>query len=727
MVCLSTCDEDGDAGLLLRDEAIPLLHDLFDAGAGSQDREADKFEFVLHHARFDMAVFAAADSRLLPKIMRLYDEGRVRCTMVREKLLALARGELADEGETGAKRNIRFGLDKCILRRFQVDISGDKTAPDAWRLRYAELDGLPIERWPERARAYALDDARWNLALFDDQTRELRAEGGQGTEIPDEAAQTRAAFWLYLMSVRGVRTDPVAVNRLAARVRAEYERMNAIIRAADVLRPKMEKGVMVWTKNMAALRERVALAYGGSPPMTAGGTKERKDGTKAPPAVSTEREVLTTVADPEVMRWVGETEHALVDARTEAGLPDLTPDEMAAVVRDVSAAAAEHFDDRLDERTGFPVGADTVYNWLVLHAVGERSGVEKVLTTYVPVLQQGTQGPICCSFNELVASGRGSSYAPNLQNPPRKGGIRECFVPRPGYLFALCDYSFIELVTLAQTCLDLFGWSTLAEAINAGLDPHLDMAAADLGLSYAEAERRLKADDPEVADHRQRAKARNFGFPGGLGAATYVAYARGYGLTLTEQEAKREKERWLTKWPEMRAYYDHHGRLTLGDRLFDLVQLPTGRVRGQVGFCDGCNSHFQGRAADGIKRAGWYATKECYLRDPYTEGTRHESAPTRAVVDRLRADLAGKASPLFGSYPVLFLHDELIIEAPEAHAAEAVKRLSDVMIAGMREVVPDVIVKTEYALCSRWYKGAKPVFDAQGRLVPWEPRRRVPV
>lgn len=504
------------------------------------------------------------------------------------------------------------------------------------------------------------------------------------------------------MSVRGVRTDPVAVNRLASRVRAEYERMNAIIRAADVLRPQMKKGEMVWTKNMAALRARVTLAYGTNPPMTAGGTKERKDGSKTPPAVSTEREALTSVADPEVMQWVEEFEHGIVDARTEAGLPDFTPDETASVVRDVSVAAAEHFSGRAEARTGRPVTADTIYNWLVLHAVGERSGVEKVLKTYVPVLQQGTQGPICCKFNELVASGRGSSYEPNLQNPPRKGGIRECFVPRPGYVFALCDYSFIELVTLAQFCIWKFGYSVLADTINSGKDPHLFGAADMLGISYEEAVRRKR--EPVVRAARQAYKAVNFGIPGGLGAVKFVQYARvSYGVTFTEQEAREKKERWYHLYPEMREFHGYFGKMTLGDRLFDLVQLPTGRVRGQVGYCDGANSTFQGLAADGIKCAGWNVTKECYLADPYRDGT----GPT----------------PLYGSYPVLFLHDELVIEAPADRAHEACLRLSTCMTEGMRKLVPDVLVKTEYAIVSRWYKGAEATYDANGRLTLWEPKQ----
>lgn len=992
MVCLTFCTEDAEVGLLARDEALSFMHALLDA---------DDVVFVAHHARFDFAVLAAADATLLPKIFRAYDEGRVRCTMVREKLLALARGELADEGETGAKRNVKFSLAACVLRRFGIDLSEAKTAkggPLPWRLRFSELDGLPIEAWPKEARDYALDDAKWNLALFDSQTDELNEQGMGGDMIPDEAYQTRGAFWLYLLSVRGVRTEVERVNLLKTSLETEYARINALVRAADVLKPKMQKGEMVWTKNMAALRARVVAAYGGEDfaPKTAKG------------AISTAREDLLKPADPRVLAWVEKAEAEIAKSRQEAGLPAPTADEAAVMARRLSEEAA----------TAFGVDAEQVYNWLVLHAVGERSGVEKVLNTYVPVLLQGTQYPITPTFNELVASGRTSSVNPNLQNPPRKGGIRECFVPRRGYYYAFCDYSFIELCTLAQSCLEMFGWSDMADAINAGLDPHLDMAASMLGIDYAEALARKKQKDAEIAEYRQLSKcfhpdtevltqtgwkripdlapgeavasaepsygggialawqvpsqvfskpgpgslihlknegidlrvtddhrmlafcnARgkvgspkvvmpeemgsvrywpnagtldagaldldenllrlavatqadgnypvngrqirfgftkqrkidrllgllaphgheaftvsitsqgatqivihaaladkvrrlldrkmfpvewldltpacreivldevphwdghvrenwtmwkytttlkqnievlqalatlsgrktrvtskaasgnhaaqyeisvkrqhltrggnlsferlayegevvclsvassyvvvrdggvpvitgqclNFGYPGGLGAAKFVEYARaGYGVTLTETEARRRKEDWYKKWREMRLYHQHFGSLTLGDRKFTLVQPGSNRVRGEVGFCDGSNSVFQGRAADGAKRAGWYIAKECYLKDPYRDG----SGPTA----------------LYGARPVLFVHDEFILEVPIATAHEATLRLSAVMIAGMREVVPDVKVGTEYAIATRWYKGAEAAYDENKRLVPWEPK-----
>lgn len=676
MVCLTTCDEDGEVGLFARDEALPMLHALFDA---------DDIVFVAHHARFDMAVLAAADGALLPKILRAYDEGRVRCTMVREKLLALSEGKLADEGETGAKRDMKFSLAGCVQRHFDIDISEDKKNPRSWRLRYAELDGIPVAEWPEDARRYALDDARWPLAVFDAQ-----ATAGGAETFPDELEQTRAAFWLYLASVRGVRTDVVRVNQLNAELVAEYERINALVRAADVLRPKMQKGEMVWTKNMAALRERVVFAYGNedSAPKTEKG------------AVSTDRSTLTSVADKAILKWIEDAEKAEREERAAKGLPKLTGAETASLLRDLCGVAAEVFG----------VEEDRIYNWLVLAALGERSGVEKLLKTYVPVLLDGTQRPINPSFNELVASGRSSCYNPNLQNPPRKGGIRECFIPRSGYLFAFCDYSFIELCTLAQSCLEMFGWSAMADAINAGLDPHLDMAASMLGIAYDEAKARKKAGDAQIGEFRQMSKALNFGFPGGLGAAKFVDYARdGYGVSLTETEARRRKEEWYQKWPEMRQYHQHFGNLTLGDRKFTLTQPGSGRVRGDVGFCDGANSVFQGRAADGIKRAGWYIAQECY-----TGYSRYWT----------REEHGAQRSPLFGSFIILMLHDELILEVPEAGAHEAVHRQSEVMILGMREVVPDVKVGTEFALARRWYKGAAPVYGPDGRMVPWEPKAK---
>jgi DNA polymerase I-like protein with 3'-5' exonuclease and polymerase domains len=232
-----------------------------------------------------------------------------------------------------------------------------------------------------------------------------------------------------------------------------------------------------------------------------------------------------------------------------------------------------------------------------------------------------------------------------------------------------------------------------------------------LGIEYTEALRRHKAKDKEVKEMRQLAKAANFGYPGGLGAGSFQTYAKDtYDVAIAEDDARQLKAQWLEAWPEMRRFFDHvGGQLQMRDA-FDLVQPRSGRVRGQVGYCDGCNSHFQGLAADGAKAAMFFLQQESYTG--YSElWTRKEHA---------------SPSPLYGSRMVAFIHDEFVLEVPEelSLAQAAVARLVDVMVAGMRIYVPDVPIKAEPTLMRRWYKEAEPVWDDAGNLLVWEPSEK---
>jgi DNA polymerase I-like protein with 3'-5' exonuclease and polymerase domains len=70
--------------------------------------------------------------------------------------------------------------------------------------------------------------------------------------------------------------------------------------------------------------------------------------------------------------------------------------------------------------------------------------------------------------------------------------VRECFVPRRGYVFAQADYGILELRALAQVLLAMFGKSAMAEALQAGRELHLEMAARLLSIPYEEAVARKK-------------------------------------------------------------------------------------------------------------------------------------------------------------------------------------------------------------------------------------------
>jgi len=324
----------------------------------------------------------------------------------------------------------------------------------------------------------------------------------------------------------------------------------------------------------------------------------------------------------------------------------------------------------------------------------------KLLSTYVPAIERGTEVPLTSRPNVLVASGRTSWGDPNLQNPPRKHGVRECFVPRPGFVFAACDYDTLELRCLAQACLDLVGRSSMAEAIREGKDLHLAFAAQLLGISYEDAVARKK--DPLIKKTRQEAKGFMFGRPGGLGADRMVDYLKASGTILDPDRTRAVEKardyiaRYHEAWPEIRDFFDLVSQQVGQDRTGVVRQLRSGRIRGGMGFTDGCNTYFQGMAADGAKAALYAVSRECY-----TGG-----------------------GPLEGSRLVLFLHDELIVEVPEERAHEAAYRLRDLTIREMELFVPDVPITCSPVLMRRWFKGCEAVF-VDGRLVPSKPNNAV--
>ena len=326
-----------------------------------------------------------------------------------------------------------------------------------------------------------------------------------------------------------------------------------------------------------------------------------------------------------------------------------------------------------------------------------------VAKTFLPALQKAVMQPIHPQWNVLVSTGRISCSNPNLTNQPRLEGVRECWIPQPEALFIEADYSFIELCTLAQVCLDFFGFSKLADCINAEQDPHLATAAGLLKTTYEDALVRLKQKDPEVKKARQTAKAINFGLPGGMGVKTFALHAQKQGVDMGENPVELAavyKQVWMDTYPEMKKYLARAGELAQGP---SIEQVRTGRIRTvEEGkrYSAFANGFFQGLSADGMKRALWYVTQEMYT-------------------GRSALWAGPGLSPLLGSRMVAAVHDEFIGESPINKAPEAADRMGVLMVAGMREFTPDVLVKAEPLLMSRWCKSAEPV-RVNGRLVVWE-------
>lgn len=276
----------------------------------------------------------------------------------------------------------------------------------------------------------------------------------------------------------------------------------------------------------------------------------------------------------------------------------------------------------------------------------------------------GPDGRLHSSFEPTgTDTGRFSSKEPNLQNVSR-GEIRSCFIASSDCKLIIADYSQIELRAAAA----IAGETAMIQAYEQGEDLHRKTAAAVLGKSV----------DQVTKEDRQLAKAVNFGLLYGQSAEGLVDYARkNYGVPLPLQQARAIHQRFFQAYPKLRAWHDaawkkaksgsRESRTRKGRRRI----LPSGHGRQEwKRFTGLVNTPVQGGCADGIKLA---------------------------IIEIARA-LPAEAGI------VSTVHDELIIEAPDACAEEAKQIVESKMVAAMREIFPEVPITVEVTVASTWTK-----------------------
>jgi hypothetical protein len=280
--------------------------------------------------------------------------------------------------------------------------------------------------------------------------------------------------------------------------------------------------------------------------------------------------------------------------------------------------------------------------------------------------------PIVYPRYGLTRTLRSCCYGPNLQQVP-KNETRHCFLPRPGFVLFDGDLSAIESATLGATCRQRYGFSVLADTIEAGIDPHAFTAAKLLGVSIDELKQR-----PDYKHKRQAAKAVNFGFGGGLGPATLVQIARDqYCVELSEAEATAFKSAWTSEiFPEMARY--------LADDRRSTVACLVGNVRGEVSYCDGKNFPFQSLAAAIGKEILWRMWR-------------------------------------FGYRPIAFIHDEFLVELPSTWDLDrCYHHLIEIMKTTARKFTA-LPVGVEAFLSTCWTKEGQLIWDADGHIGVYSP------
>lgn len=612
--------------------------------------EQEKGHLIAHNAAFDMGVLCENYPSLLPLIFQAYDEGRIHCTIIRQKILDIAMGYITAD-ESGEK-NLGFytniydkkrHLIKYSLKALHYRRTGKELEKGEERVTFGPLRNISVKQWPKKHIEYAIKDVIITWPIFSAQNNPKVVH-----YLQCEGLQTRASFCLSLITSHGLRTDKLFVDKLREITQTEI----------DTYLPQLPKGWLI----KDVLKERPAKdrmmshvkERGFWPKLTKAGNKILNKNEK--------RDLAT----------------ALID--TDGSIVTLTS---RVIDRSKDVVTYKHL--ALDKEASEDSGDKD----LIIRS--KFSSARTVLSKTIPVLEQGIELPIQPSYEPLLATGRTSSYAnkdgslvgDNIQNQKRKPGVRECYVPRRGYIFCSIDYDTAELRTLAELCYTWLGYSKLGDAINKGLDPHLDFAADILCIEYIIAEKLKKKKDVEIKNTRQVSKAANFGYPGGSGAKTFREYAKGYRVKLTEEEAKNLKEKWLKKWPEMVEYFKYIGnKVKLGNGKAQIKIPYVNFYRGGCRFTVACNTGFQGLTAAGAKDAMWELIKAFYWK--------------------------GQNDLLYGSRICAFVHDEFIFEFRDEHPFRslAADECTRIMVKSFNKYVPHCPVKASPVLMYRWSKKA---------------------
>jgi len=285
----------------------------------------------------------------------------------------------------------------------------------------------------------------------------------------------------------------------------------------------------------------------------------------------------------------------------------------------------------------------------------EYRSVQKLKSTYVdalPGLVDPETGRIHATFNQTVAAtGRLSATDPNLQNipirTPEGRRIREAFVAEPGNLLLSADYSQIELRVLAHLSKD----ATLIDTFRRGEDVHDRTSREIFGALSA-----VPKDE-----QRRISKMVNYALLYGKSAFTLAK-----DLGLERKQAEAFIAAYFARYPGVRRFIDDtiaqaRETGTVRTLLGRLRRLPDLRSRNfpvrMEAERQAMNTPVQGSAADLIKQA---------------------------MID-LNRELARRA---LRSRLILQIHDELLLEVPEAEAEAARALVKEVMEGALKLDVP---------------------------------------
>ncbi len=472
--------------------------------------------------------------------------------------------------------------------------------------------------------------------------------------------------------------------------------------------------------------------------------------------------------------------------RTQNGVPSISEEvlqrQLRRVIDEIREATGQELEIPTTERTGKLQSSSKVWaehahrhpfleNWLAMKDLAK-------LCQFFSALREPVVHP---RYRHLLRTGRTGCSRPNVQQIPRDDQFRQAFVPSPGHFLLAVDFSFIELRTLAAHCLKVYGRSELANVIRTGRDPHAYTAAMIVGVPFEEflgwkddetvieLNGKTQARRHHFKEARQLAKPINFGVPGGLGAASLVAYARHtYKVDMTLEQAGAFRTRLIEEiYPELRIYLDEDGMSLVAHNL----GVPVGEVwnafdregtrapyipLGIRNIVRGRTLNSKGRPYNPSYPSGVWRGLIRLCRNPEIKPLLEQRRGNAKLCNRLFGNAVvtltgrirggvsysqcrntpfqglaadGAKLGLFrlireGFRVIAFVHDEVLIELPDEGgfvSKAGIDQIVEILCSEMQAVLGcDLPVEVEYALSTCWSKDAK-LIEADGKIYPWSP------
>ena len=732
----------------------------------------EDYEIIAHNWAFDARVITKDSQETMDLLWEAMLSGRIKDTLIREKLLNLVRFGNIDLPNGRKALYDLASLEKYYLQRDRSEFKKEGSV----RTQYEEFKDLPIEEWPEEAVQYAEDDAVGTLEVYLEQEllrREVIADIGIDP-FAQEEFRVAASFALSLMEDEGLLVDKDRLKetrKYFEDLYYDYDLVQSLVDVGIVIPAQPPRPHSRGAKDHV---EGCNRKKGCDCPVKM--TKPTKEST----SVKTLHQYIWDSAKviPDMEVWLADS---TVDMLREDGqLGDVTvrnnvvKDE---IVKSSSLPDGWRLQVNKDWRAQFAF-MDTITE---LH--DKRMKLQKMITSYLPRMhytdEEGIEHPadrIHAGFDCLKRTGRTSSRSSNLypswngqQVDPR---IRPCAIAEDGYSIVSIDYNAMELGTLAQTCINLFGFSVLGNVINKGEDAHGFLGAQiayNVDSAFKEAcdyyrkendckshedrvwsdyrvFKQLKKDDSECysedfvsiyeslykedkentwscfyAHYRKFAKPTGLGYPGGLGAKTFIQYARAsFGVIVDLSTAEMLRDIWKETFPEMVRYLEHISKGSFdpnhqpvmeegkdGKRKkknFYSYDTPLGLHRAKTDFCACANgTGLQSPSAEGALLGLIEIQKLCYTsNDSALSRVGHAQAPVRNA---------------------LFIHDEILGQfLMDGKENERISLMQEIMKTNMEKITPDVRAGTEPAMMYSWDKFAKTVYDDNGNLLPWDER-----